>query len=645
MHDRPEHEVFLNMFKIALSFIQSNNQILIELSHYIVDNLITKICIFTARENHMKYKIKKELGKQKTYDFPKLYKDILMKLYPSVPDYDKEIEQLHRLRNFFQHGSESIELSIRKEFAEDYIKKVEKILNEIGVKTSDIKPISIINGSRDTPEELFNHEFNSRDIQSFFNRISAFINRLIKKEFSTSDKILVDIISDFSKSNIKQIFGINISQTRRGSDKKIEFLNGKYILIINMHDGNLVVNFYKEGALIILSNPFELMAFYKDLQEHIELNTGYELILPENLLNKVKQLNEIKECFEEFTDLIIQLYKTESKSSSYFAKTISDSKTIQKLFGISIKNPNRQNGYLADEFFYLLEGKYYIIPNSMTLRIKDQNGNYKDLLTKWSTQKEIFNELKKLFEDFYEYILKHHDSRYLEINLASMEEKLLSHFNTNDMERNELEKVDYDLLENHINKLKSRAPLRNDPFLYKIREELGKISRNKRIDKNHMPTIEKIIKYAKEAITRKENTDIKDYLEIIYFLTFTKESLDLIKSICYEDLKRIYEDGLKTLEILKILFKCGYFGSLNSAIIKSIDEKNVEFLNYLINLFYYLIYDEKKRVIFINDRINMINSLYDQKEKLDPKSYDIDKKIDEIINELIYKYENLKETD
>ena len=41
----------------------------------------------------------------------------------------------------------------------------------------------------------------------------------------------------------------------------------------------------------------------------------------------------------------------------------------------------------------------------------------------------------------------------------------------------------------------------------------------------------------------------------------------------------------------------------------------------------------------------MINSLYDQKEKLDPKSYDIDKKIDEIINELIYKYENLKETD
>ena len=110
--------------------------------------------------------------------------------------------------------------------------------------------------------------------------------------------ILVNIIQNLNFSNYKNYFGINISQARRGFDNRIEFLNGKYILIIEIYIGNLDVKFYKERALIRLSNPFESMTFYKDLLEYIKLNTGYKLILPENLLNKVKLLNEIKECFE-----------------------------------------------------------------------------------------------------------------------------------------------------------------------------------------------------------------------------------------------------------------------------------------------------------------------------------------------------------
>ncbi|MHA1327567.1 MAG: hypothetical protein ACTSRH_09620 [Promethearchaeota archaeon] len=142
MNNRPEHNVFLNMFKLALTFFQSDKQILQELSHYIVDNLITKICIFVAKEKNLQYKTTSRSGKEITFDFLTLYQNILMREYPNVPDYDKEIKKLHELRNFFQHSSESIEFSIRKEFAEDYIKKVEKILNEIGVNINYIKSIS-----------------------------------------------------------------------------------------------------------------------------------------------------------------------------------------------------------------------------------------------------------------------------------------------------------------------------------------------------------------------------------------------------------------------------------------------------------------------------------------------------------------------
>ncbi|MHA1285058.1 MAG: hypothetical protein ACTSQP_21370 [Promethearchaeota archaeon] len=71
-----------------------------------------------------------------------------MKVYPNVPDYKTDIKKFNELRNLVQNGSESIEPSIQKEFAEDYIKKIEKILNEIGVKTEDIKNLFLIKVSQ-----------------------------------------------------------------------------------------------------------------------------------------------------------------------------------------------------------------------------------------------------------------------------------------------------------------------------------------------------------------------------------------------------------------------------------------------------------------------------------------------------------------
>ncbi len=232
------------------------------------------------------------------------------------------------------------------------------------------------------PDSLFSSGKNFQDIQAFFNRISTFIKRLIKGEFSASDMTLVNVISDFNDSDLKHIFGISISQTRRGFDNKIEFLNGKYSLLIEMYLEGIRHGFFKDQSSIALSNPLELAKFYKDLQDFIKLNKGYELKLPEELLDKVKELEEIYNAFDEITDLVIQLYKTESKSCAYFARKILNSEKTRQLFGISIRNPNRPDGYIADEYFYFIEGKYYIIPNSITLRIQNPQGDYDNLLSK-----------------------------------------------------------------------------------------------------------------------------------------------------------------------------------------------------------------------------------------------------------------------
>ena len=97
MNKKAEYEVFINIYKLALELSKSNELILNELSHYLVDNLISKICIFIAQENHLAYQTISSKGNKKTFDFPKLYKEILRPLYPNVPYYDKEIKKLPKI--------------------------------------------------------------------------------------------------------------------------------------------------------------------------------------------------------------------------------------------------------------------------------------------------------------------------------------------------------------------------------------------------------------------------------------------------------------------------------------------------------------------------------------------------------------------
>lgn len=132
-----QYKVFTKIYKLALELSKSNEQILNELSHYLVDNLIAKICIYIAQENNLPFQTTTKKGRKKTYNFPRLYKEILKPLYPKIPEYDKEIQDLHNLRNLFQHGEESITLGIRSEIASEYVNMTEIILREIGIFAKD----------------------------------------------------------------------------------------------------------------------------------------------------------------------------------------------------------------------------------------------------------------------------------------------------------------------------------------------------------------------------------------------------------------------------------------------------------------------------------------------------------------------------
>ncbi len=141
-----ELEVIKEMFAIAKEFSEHENNYIYELSHYLSDNIITKIALIIAKKYNLQYKRRNREGNLRTYNFPKLYKDVLKNKFPNLPDYNLTISQLHNDRNIYQHGEESLRLGIRKEIAKKYVDIVEEILIETKIigKKNQIKSASIL---------------------------------------------------------------------------------------------------------------------------------------------------------------------------------------------------------------------------------------------------------------------------------------------------------------------------------------------------------------------------------------------------------------------------------------------------------------------------------------------------------------------
>jgi len=465
---------------------------------------------------------------------------------------------------------------------------------------------------------IFNigYEDKTESIQMLFNKIIILIERLLKGDFGVFDKRLINIIRDLDRSHIKDVFGMVISQNPKGSENNIEFLNGIYRLHIQIYLEGIRYGLKKNKVIFNTLNHIELLKFYEDLQNFAMETSGFQPELPKDIVKcKLKFYRDQKNFgFGSGTDSL----------------AIWDSITFKK-FIYEINNLGKIPIYpvtigIISESTILIEEK-----------VSEDKIEINGILKGEIDENQLLNEIEKkdlkfpLKINFFCIIDNGKRLHSDEIELAVNSIK------------NSLEKVDYEILENNIDKLRGTDFSIDDPFLRRVRIELAKISRNKKIDENLKPTIQKTVEFAIDGInnTDKNNNKIEIFLDILYLLTFTAESLELIEDLCFESLETLYNDGNRDYDLLRILYAIGYFGDLESAIIKAIDDKLPKFLTYLKDQFDIFIYNEKEKEIFKNIRVNTINKLYDKMKELKPEIDELDKSLDEIINEFIFKFENL----
>lgn len=461
------------------------------------------------------------------------------------------------------------------------------------------------------------HEDKAVLIQNLFNKIVILIERLLKDDFDVFDKRLINFIRDLDRSPIKDVFSMIISQNPKGSENIIEFLNGIYKLYIQISLDGIRFGLKKNNVIINILNHIELLDFYKELQYFSMETSGFQPVLPRDLVNcKIKFYRDVKQCgFGRGTEVL----------------AIWDSITVRK-FNYEIYNLGKI------PFFPVVIG---INSESIILIEEKVNGSKVELNSIFKGDFDEYGLLNKIEKENLKYPLKIRFFCIIDIGkkLYSDEIEL-----TGNILKNNIEIVDYDILDNHIDKLRVTIFSVNDPFLRRVRIELAKISRNKKIDENRISTIQKAVEFALEGITIKDekNNKIETFLDILHLLTFTAESLEMVDELCHESLEILYNEGNRNNDLLKILYAIGYFGDLESAIMRAIDDKVPLFLTYLKDQFCIFIYDEEKRELLKNNRMNKINKLYDKKKELRLETDELDKKIAEIINELIIKYENLQ---
>jgi len=251
------------------------------------------------------------------------------------------------------------------------------------------------------------YEDKTRLIQAFFNRVVLFVERLI--ESSVSDKILINIIGDFSNSDLKHIFGMAVSQTRKGFDNTVEFLNGRYVLRIEMYVEGKTSLLFKDNQKIDLSNPITRYQFYEDLQNFSTLTTGFQPSLPNNLKNQKERIISAQKSFNTLLRMFKKLYIPSSKISQALVEIIHKSDKMREYFGISAPKPTQLGIPIDDVPIHFLDGKYRLIPNSATLRIENDAGQYDDLLSKNSPAELIGIELSEFFKNITEYTKSEHD--------------------------------------------------------------------------------------------------------------------------------------------------------------------------------------------------------------------------------------------
>jgi len=164
------------MLSVAKALVENESNEIFELAHHIADNVLNKICMLVGIEKKGKNSIYDFLpgGRKKTKDFYALYRTILEKNYPNVPKYDDIIRDYHRDRNTYNHDIISLDFSIRKPSAINYIKCVEDILKEVGYLGNEtIYPSPLISNTLLPDFNLSQKEQLAEKYKKLYNRLAS----------------------------------------------------------------------------------------------------------------------------------------------------------------------------------------------------------------------------------------------------------------------------------------------------------------------------------------------------------------------------------------------------------------------------------------------------------------------------------------
>lgn len=133
----------------------------------------------------------------------------------------------------------------------------------------------------------------------------------------------------------------------------------------------------------------------------------------EFLTSKMKKehitIEKMQKYLENLRKLFEKLYLTKAKTSYPFTIKILDSREMQEYFGIIARETTRPGVPIDDIPIYILDGKYYIIPNSATLRIENNRGQYDNLLTRNSPPELVNTVLNDFFKNIIDYIKNEHN--------------------------------------------------------------------------------------------------------------------------------------------------------------------------------------------------------------------------------------------
>jgi len=199
---KTERKIIIKMYQFAKELSNSDNPQLYELGHYLTDNIISKICMLVAIENNKKITKITHKGKELSLSFHELYKGVLKKIYPSVPDY-KEIVRLHDERNKYQHEAWAITHHFNRQYALDYLEKVREIMIATHMLdiNNEIEATKYFSEDNKTPYDNETKEKNKKIQKMCIDSLQSLCSYLYRFDLGQYDKDSSDVISSLKTLN------------------------------------------------------------------------------------------------------------------------------------------------------------------------------------------------------------------------------------------------------------------------------------------------------------------------------------------------------------------------------------------------------------------------------------------------------------